>query len=256
MTERTIENQKPQRVRSLKVALHAHSVWSYDGSWELNAIAKLFGRFGVDVVMMSEHDDGFSQDRFEAFQAACAEASTSHCLLVPGIEYSCPKNDIHILVWGSKRFFGEHRPVMDTLADVSAEGAVAILAHPHRRDIWKQYDNAWTPHLSGIEIWNRKTDGVAPGPEALKLAARTGLPQTLGVDFHRINQTWPLTHAIKHSDQTLELSILNALRSGRARPQAFGRDLVNAEGQIETARLARAVRAETFRRKLKKLLGR
>jgi predicted metal-dependent phosphoesterase TrpH len=39
---------------------HVHSEWSYDGSWTLPRIAEAFGRRGSDVVLMSEHDKGFS----------------------------------------------------------------------------------------------------------------------------------------------------------------------------------------------------
>ena len=99
----------------IRAVLHAHSSWSYDGHWPLPEIARLYGRFGIRAVMMTEHDSGFDPASFQAYRAACAEASTSRCTLIPGIEYSSPDNDIHILTWGLQEFLAEHRPVMETL---------------------------------------------------------------------------------------------------------------------------------------------
>lgn len=237
----------------LSVVLHAHSDWSYDGRWSLGALARLFGGLGVDVLMMSEHDDGFSQERFDAYRAACVAASTARCLLVPGIEYSSPDNDIHILTWGLTRFLGEHRPVEATLAEVHAEGGTAVLAHPHRRDVWRRFDPAWVPFLSGVEIWNRKTDGIAPGPEAVALADRTGLPGLVGVDFHRVNQTYPLDHAVQDGPDRAAAAV-EAVRAGRATARAFGRPLRQPDGAWHGEALARHARFERLRLNLRNTL--
>ncbi len=216
----------------VKAVLHAHSVWSYDGSWELPAIARLFGRMGADVVMMTEHDTGFDPARFAEYRAACADASTSRCTLVPGIEYSSPGNDIHILTWGLTEFLAEHRPVTETLSAVAEAGGATIFAHPVRRDAWKQFDPAWVPLLSGIELWNRKSDGLRPGEQARRLIRETGLPATVGCDFHKAKHYYPLSHRIPTSGapDALETDLVASIRQGKIRPQAFGRALTDETG--------------------------
>lgn len=216
----------------MKLVLHAHSTWSYDGRWTLERIARLFGRLGVDAVMMTEHDTGFDPARFGEYRAACAAASTAKCRLIPGIEYSSPENDIHILTWGLDRFLAEHRPVAETLAAVAEAGGVAIFAHPVRRDAWAKFDPDWVPMLSGIEIWNRKSDGISWGSHARDLIAATGLPATVGVDFHRARQLYPLAHRLDPAPAglPLEAHLVACLRAGRHRPTAFGRPLLDAEG--------------------------
>lgn len=217
----------------MKVVLHAHSTWSYDGHWSLEQLARLFGRLGVDVVMMTEHDTGFDPARFSEYRAACAAASTGRCRLIPGIEYSSPENDIHILTWGLDHFLAEHRPVAETLAAVAEAGGAAIFAHPVRRDAWVRFDPAWVPMLSGIELWNRKSDGLSWGHRARELIERTGLPATVGVDFHRAKQLYPLLHRFESAPQgePLEAHLVTCLRTGRHHPTAFGRPLLDAEGQ-------------------------
>lgn len=244
---------------SIRVVLHAHSVWSYDGHWPLDRIARVFGRLGADAVMMTEHDTGFPPERFAEYRAACAAASTPRCRLIPGIEYSDPGNDIHILTWGIDRFLGEGRPVEATLGDVRAAGGVAVFAHPARREAWRLFRENWVPLLDGIEIWNRKSDGLAPGREALRLQAGTGLAPTVGIDFHRPKHIYPLSHAAEGAAGTgdgpgdgLEAALVEAIREGRLAPHAFGRPLARTGEQLRAPGLHAAL--EATRRALKRAL--
>ncbi|MEX0338902.1 MAG: PHP domain-containing protein [Arenibacterium sp.] len=230
----------------MKIVLHAHSVWSYDGVWELDQIARFYGRFGADVVMMSEHDTGFDPSRFAEYRAACEAASTPKCRLIPGIEYSSPDNDIHILTWGLDHFLAEHRPVAETLEQVRDKNGVAIFAHPVRRKAWQVFDPAWVPLLSGIEVWNRKSDGITIGGHALDLVRETGLPATVGQDFHRLRHAYPLTmRATCENADNLEAALVEDLRQGRMAPFAFGRPLFQTDGTPATALHDKA---ETLRR--------
>lgn len=240
------------QTKTITVGLHCHSLWSYDGSWTLADIAAFFGRRGYDAVMMSEHDTGFDPDRWPEFVAECAAASANGCRLFPGIEYSSPENDIHILTWGLDRFLAEHRPVSETLNRVAEEGGVAVFAHPLRRDAWKLYDPAWTPLLSGIELWNRKTDGVAPSRVAERMLAETGLPATLGIDFHVLRHFWPLSHRIEVGEDW-QADIVEAIRHGRLDMRVFGRKVLGRGGAPDVP-LSRF--AEGARRALKPLVRR
>ena len=236
--------------RSLNVVLHAHSTWSYDGRWELPRIAEFFGARGVDAVMMTEHDTGFDPARFGEYRTACENASNDRCSLVPGIEYSSPDNDIHILTWGLDRFLSEHQPVLETLQNVRKAGGVAIFAHPVRRQAYLKFDDAFVPFLDGMEVWNRKSDGVAPGKQAKELIDKTGLAATVGVDFHHIRHYWPLTHKVEVTGSDLENDLVSAIRERRLRPLLASRSLFNAHGEISTP-LSDTL--EALRKRLKRL---
>jgi len=221
------------KARSITAVLHAHSTWSYDGHWTLDSIARLFGRLGIDAVLMTEHDTGFDPAEFQVYRQACAVASTPRCSLIPGIEYSCPNNDVHVLTWGVDRFLGEHRPVIETLKEVQEDGGVSIFAHPKRRNAWSLFEEDWVPYLNGIEAWNRKTDGIAPGEEALRLQRQTGLLSTAGLDFHRSRQIYPLNNRIEVSDgPDFEDSIVDAIRRKCLVPRAFGRNIFDDIGEV------------------------
>lgn len=240
-----------EKMTQIRVVLHAHSTWSYDGHWPLEKVARFYGAFGVDAVMMCEHDTGFAPDQFDTYRDACARASTAKCTLIPGIEYSSPNNDIHLPTWGVNHFLGEHRPTLDILREVQAAHGVAIFAHPIRREVFRQYDPAWTPFLSAIELWNRKSDGISYGPEAWEIIENTGLPATVGQDFHKLRHAYPLTHrADIDPKMPLEPQLVEAIRRGKMHPQAFRRDLL-ADGQLKKGPHPMLERA---RRKLRDLV--
>ena len=140
-----------------------------------------------------------------------------------------------------------------------AAGGVAVFAHPARRDAWRLFRDPWVPLLDGIEIWNRKADGLAPGAQALRLQAETGLAPTVGVDFHRARHLYPLDHAVAAAAATrdgLEPALVQAIREGRLAPRAYRRRLVRAGDAAAGGplRLHRAL--ETARRALRDTLRR
>jgi hypothetical protein len=206
-------------------APHVHSAWSDDASWSLRDIAAAFGKRGYRVVLLSEHSRAFAEADLESYHAACAEASTPEVLLVPGIEYNDPQNLVHITVWGDVPFFGQTPQIAELLAKVSAEGGVSVLAHPWRRDAWREYDPSWTPHLTAIEVWNRKYDGLAPNRRALAMARQAGVAPFVSLDFHTSRQFFPLGMALRIEDGVplSKHSVYDALRHGAFEPRALGR---------------------------------
>ena len=128
-------------------------------------------------------------------------------------------------------------------------GGVAVFAHPIRRDAWKRFEPEWAPLLSAIELWNRKSDGVSWGSEALELIRKTGLPAAVGQDFHRMRHFYPLTQSFEieagsTDPENLEAQLVAAIAGGRGRAEAFYRPLLDAQGspasfphrQLEKAR--------------------
>lgn len=214
----------------VKAVFHAHSTWSYDGSWSLAEIARFFGRLGADAVFMTEHDTGFDPARWPDYVAQCAAASQGRCVLVPGIEYSSPDNDIHILTWGVSHFLAEHRPVLETLKAVAEQNGVAVFAHPIRRKAFAQFQMDWVPYLAGIELWNRKSDGIFYGQEASELIKKTELPATVGCDFHTLRNYYPLANRFECSSRAeIAQAGIDALKEGRIVPTVMGRPLMDAQ---------------------------
>jgi hypothetical protein len=146
---------------------------------------------------MSEHSRGFSAAKWEEYAAACAEASSPRVTLIPGIEYGDTDDVVHVPVWGRLPFFGESPPIGELLAQVSEAGGTAVWAHPSRRNAWARFDPEWRQHLGGVEIWNRKYDGIAPNRRSSELSRQHDVPAFVALDFHTRRQLFPLSLALR-----------------------------------------------------------
>lgn len=204
---------------------HVHSEWSYDGSWSLADLATKFSQRGCRVLMMTEHDRGFTAERFKQYRRACSEASSEKILVVPGIEYSDATNRVHVLTWGTGPFLDENLPTAAMLGAVHEGQGIAVLAHPSRKDAWQAFASHWADKLLGIEIWNRKYDGWAPSGTAPELLMRSGAIPFVGLDFHTERQTFPLTMALNIDSEVTEAAVLDCLRARRCEAHAFGAPL-------------------------------
>lgn len=225
-------------MRAVRVAAHVHSSWSYDADWSLEDIARAFRRRRYDVVLMSEHDREFDQQRWMEYQKACSAASTDDVLLIPGIEYEDADNVVHTLVWGEDvPFLGSARPTLELLRLAQTEGAVAVLAHPWRRNAISRYQPEWAPLLSAVEIWNRKYDGVAPHRESKKFAEREGFAPFVSLDFHTGRQFFPLAMSVSLAERPSPVSVIEAIRGGRCRAEFLGISALRFTGGLEGAAL-------------------
>jgi predicted metal-dependent phosphoesterase TrpH len=211
----------------IRAAVHIHSDWSYDGSWRLEDLAAELKRRGYDAMLMAEHDRGFDQERWLAYRQACTAATARlGILVVPGIEYSDPENVVHVPVWGKDLpFLGEGRRTADLIAEAAEAGAAPMLAHPERRDAWTRVEQQSLERLVGIEVWNRKYHGWAPGSLASELWAKNeGLIPFFGLDFHTHRQFFPLAMSIDVDAVAAPADVVEALLQRRCRPLAFGVD--------------------------------
>jgi hypothetical protein len=238
-------------VARIRVAAHVHSEWSYDGRFSLKDLARSFRRRRYDAVLMAEHDRGFHPERWAAYRAACAAAGDDRIVLVPGIEYSDADNVVHVPVWGDVSFLGEGMPTGALLDAVEEAGALAILAHPGRRDVWRRFDPRWARGLMGIELWNRKYDGYAPSAAAAELLrANPDLLSFFGLDLHTARQFHPLAMLLDVDGPVTEATICEALRARRCRPTAYRlpAPLLAGAAAVHTMRGAERARRSVARR--------
>lgn len=209
----------------LNSIIHAHSTWSYDGKWPLEKIVSTCKMLGIEVVLMSEHENFFDEERWQNYKIACAEVSKNGCTVIPGIEYNDPENRVHILTWGNDHFLGNMLPTLELLKRAKENNCVTILAHPSNKGASDILSEEHFQLLTGIEVWNRKSDGLAISPEAMDiLSHHEHLIPTFGIDFHSPKQLFPLINIIKTTSRTQE-SILESLRTRNIYAKAFGLSL-------------------------------
>ncbi len=54
----------------IRAAVHVHTDWSYDGSWDLEALARELKRRGYGAVLTAEHDRTFDAGRWARYRGA------------------------------------------------------------------------------------------------------------------------------------------------------------------------------------------
>jgi hypothetical protein len=241
----------------VRAAVHLHSTWSWDGHWDLRDLARSFRRRGYDVLLMAEHDRGFTDERWARYQTACADASTDEMLVVPGIEYGNSSDDIHIAVWGELPFLGEGVDTGELLERVKEGGGIGVLTHPRRREAWRLIEASWMTSLFGIEVWNRKYDGWSPSRLANRLLRENeSLMPFVGLDFHTARQFFPLALVLDVEAPASGATVVDAIRARRCRPEALrvpvgrfteGAGLLAAEA-VETVRRSAARGLRSWRR--------
>ena len=248
-------------MRTIRVASHVHSEWSYDAEWPLAELADAFRRRKYDVVLTAEHDRGFDGARWDAYRQACADASVQGLLFVPGMEYEDAESLVHVPVWGNEvPFLGAARPTTDLLRDAKANDAFTVFAHPTRRNAVSRFRPEWAPLLDAVEVWNRHYDGIAPYPEGRRFAEEHGLRVFASLDFHTQRQFFPLALVMEVAEPVSTESVIDALRAGRFRAEAFGVSVLRFTGGVAgpalrgSERLRRRVRGPV--RRVQRMFGR
>lgn len=234
-----------------RVLLHNHSTWS-DGRMDLRAVARLGEYLGASAVVMSEHDYEFTPSKWADYIVACRQASTPKCTIVPGIEYSSSDDDLHVVTLGTPNFHGARQDLVQTITAVRAEGGAAVLAHPLRRNCFGKITPEILGVLDGIEIWNRKADGLLPVKVYFDFARSHGLATTVGMDLHTWRQVFPMWNEMEAGPGTLDgNAVATALRQRRIAPACALGNLAPGLERGHSATLAILASAESVRRNLR-----
>ena len=120
--------------------------------------------------------------------------------------------------------------------------------HPSRRGVWERVDDTWARLLTGVEVWNRKYDGIGPSRDGLTLHSRyPSLSPIVGLDFHSARQFFPLGLRVE-GDMT-HGSVHESLRTGRFEIRALGTraELFEDGVALHSVRAAEAVRRRLAR---------
>jgi len=162
---------------------------------------------------------------------------------------------VHVPVWGDQvPFLGAGRPTLELLRCARDQNAIAVLAHPWRRNAIERYRPEWGGLLSAIEIWNRKYDGVAPSRQLRQFANREGVDPFVSLDFHTRRQFYPLAMSITLAAEPSTASLVEAIRNGHFRSEFLGISALRfTEGIAGAALRSLEIARRGFRRPIHRL---
>jgi hypothetical protein len=204
----------------MKVLLHVHSSYSYDGVPTLGELVAWGEGRGLDLIFVTEHANDFDRSKMERFVRDCDAVSGARCRLVPGLEFPLA-GGFHLLGFAVRRFVPSTDP-RTVVSFIKEQAGIAVLAHPAR------YKGAWLPdeamsELDGIEAWNATYDGrFLPSGAILSSCGRERrrFPHLMlfgGQDLHKLRSGRLITTELPAVDG-VEAAVA-ALRKGQG---AFG----------------------------------
>lgn len=214
-------------MKRLRLAAHIHTHRSDDSDWALDRLVTILRRAGFDGALVCDHDRTMDDHGWASLQRDCDRVGRAReFLLIPGIEYQDADHVVHLPVFGHGPFYGRSPDIGGVLARVRSDGGAAVFAHPGRRDAWRRFDPEWAAGLAGIEVWNRKYDGIRPSSWAMAAARTHGIPPFTALDWHGPRQLFPLAVEVpaprsgrrgRRSDE-----VIASLLGGSAEATAFG----------------------------------
>ena len=172
----------------IRVALHVHSTLSHDGRHTFTELSEWFRARGFHAVAMGEHSQDMTPEKVQALVGGCAANSTPDFCMIPGVEFTCAGEGLHVLGAGCTRLTPETDPVRVARHIRDSDG-FAVLAHPKRQN-W-QHAPELIRAVQAVEVWNIAYDGkYMPAPDAPHRyrAMRATNAELLAIashDFHR-----------------------------------------------------------------------
>ncbi len=208
---------------------HIHSYFSYDGTNRLEEIAQWARSHGLTFVLLTEHDLGFTQEKFAEYCKECA-AHSEDVLLLPGIEYEVIQQGaiIHIGAIGLPHLLERsliEGGVLTLVKAIQNLGGLAILHHPN--NIKQLLSQQQLKAFDFIELWNTKFDcRFAPNFQFLRWLERMNHqgPYMVSADIHQVNDFDKKTIAyidLEVSTSALQrATIIDSLKQARYRCHA------------------------------------
>lgn len=162
----------------VRLDLHIHTVYSFDGCIDPSGLRKACRRRGLDGVAVTDHD---SVRGGLAFAAELPEL-----LIVPGSEIRSAEGEVIGLFLEEDVPPGLSAP--ETMARIHEQGGVVVIPHPFDYVKLKRMNARRLRELAGeidaLEVLNGKPRYPGANVRAARFAESLGLPATAGSDAH------------------------------------------------------------------------
>jgi hypothetical protein len=194
----------------MRVLLHAHTHWSYDGFLTAASLGARAARHGFGAVLISDHAETLNADRYARLVAECR--AVRDVMMLPGLERSF--DGYHVCAFGLSEWVDGSD--LSSWADaVRASGGLVSCAHPIRYR--HRVPAAILQAADLVEVWNahrRYNGSVAPDPRSWRLLGPRHVP-IASQDVHRARDM--STVGVVIADVTTPDAVLGEIRAGRVR---------------------------------------
>jgi predicted metal-dependent phosphoesterase TrpH len=163
---------------NMKIDLHCHTKYSYDGSSSLEKIITQAKKAGLGGIAITDHENT------NGWKEALELGKKHDFLIVLGEEIKTNKGDV-LGLFLKERIDGYKKDPRWVMEEIKKQGGLVIIPHPFhgsegfRDDITKYFDL-----IDGIEVFNGRKPGTAADRKAMEFAKQHNLGMTAGGDSH------------------------------------------------------------------------
>lgn len=189
--------------------LHVHTRFSKDGESTVEVVLARAREAGLAAVAITDHDT------LEGVRYAAGLADPP-VLVIPGVEVTT--SDGHLIALGVTEPLPRHRPVIETIELVHAQGGLAVVPHPYHRfrHAVGFHEREAIAAADAVEVFNSRYILGSANRKAARRAARLGKPAVGGSDSHHARY---VGYGRTIVDAEPEVgAILAAIRAGRCYP--------------------------------------
>ena len=186
---------------------HVHA-FPGDGALTPARLVDLAAEEGLDVITITNHNQ---------ILASQILPRDSDPIVLLGEEVTNP--DFHLIAVGVTRGVNWRQPAAGAIADIQAQGGVAIAAHPER-EFWAGWDEAAMAAVDGVEVAHPMLrESMQASKEfdeffARVLAGNPGVARIGSSDFHVTHAPGQCRTYLFARERTRE-GVLDAIRAGR-----------------------------------------
>ena len=162
----------------MKIDLHTHSYYSYDGYCSPKEMLEQALKKGLEGIALTDHDTTKGWD--DALKAAKELNGT----VILGEEIKTRQGDVLglFLKRGTK---GKGKDADEVLREIKAQGGVAIIPHPfHCCERFKDDLRKYKGLVDGIEVFNARLPFSKADKQALAFAQENDFAKTASSDAH------------------------------------------------------------------------
>lgn len=162
----------------MKIDLHTHSYYSYDGLCSPRKMLKAAQAKGLDGIAITDHETS------KGWDDARTAAAELNMLIVLGEEIKTKQGDI-LGLFLKQEIKGKGEDAAKVIREIKAQGGIAIIPHPfHPPEQFKADLRGYKDLIDGIEVFNARLPFRGPDKKALACAKENDLGMTAGSDAH------------------------------------------------------------------------